>query len=58
MASERIEGWAAIAEYFPQAFSTVQRYYAQDMLKSGYVFKSHVTRGHVKKNPLYGHSGS
>ncbi|MCK4252568.1 hypothetical protein KAX97_14060 [candidate division WOR-3 bacterium] len=50
MPSERIEGWTAIAEYFPQAYSTFQKYYAQDMLKAGYAFKSHVQVGRTKKN--------
>ena len=49
--SERIEGWAAIAEYFPCAYSTfLQRHRAQ-MLIGGYVLKSHVNRATAKKNP-------
>jgi hypothetical protein len=49
----RIEGWDAIAEYFPYTANTFKSHHAPRMLKLGYAFKSHVddkvTR--VKKNP-------
>lgn len=51
MASERIEGWAAIAEYFPCAYSTFMRKHAKAMITTGYVLKSHINRATAKKNP-------
>jgi len=51
MASERIEGWAAISEYFPGAHSTFLSRHSQAMLKAGYAFRSHVDFKGVKKNP-------
>ncbi len=50
MASERIEGWAAIAEYFPCALSTFMRKHAPNMLKAGYAYRSHTDQPGIKKN--------
>ena len=53
MPSERIEGWQAIAEYFPCALSTFQRKHAKEMLKAGYAFRSHIDKPHTsKKTPM------
>ncbi len=49
--SERIEGWKAIAEYFPYTLNTVRQNHGPAMLKNGFVFRSHVDR-HIKKYPI------
>jgi len=52
MASERIEGWQAISEYFPCAHSTFMRKHATQMLKAGYAYRSHVDYPGAKKKPM------
>ena len=49
--SDIIQGWDAIAKYFPYALSTVKQKHAPEMLKAGYVFRSNVDRPHMKKKP-------
>jgi len=49
---ERIEGWSDIAKAFPCSYSTFIKKHSQEMLKSGFVFKSHVLRHTIKRTPV------
>jgi hypothetical protein len=45
----RVEGWDAIALFFPYNINTIRRKFAKEMFAAGVIFKSHVGKN---KSPM------